>query len=81
LGIELLCAVQALGFLGAERSDLRRECSYRRGHRVIWNRTQDDVVAAIFGKYGFGAPSLTHCSGNGHLIPAGYRKPLCHGQS
>jgi len=76
LDIQLLFAIQALGFLRAERANLRRECSYSGGHRIIWNRAQHDVVAAIFGKDGSGSPSLAHRRGDGHLTTAGYCKSL-----
>jgi hypothetical protein len=79
LDIQFLLAIQALGFLGAEHADLRRECSYSGGHWIIWNRAQHNVVAAIFGKDGSGAPSLAHRRWDGHLTPAGYHKPLRHG--
>jgi len=78
LDIQFLFAIQALGLLGAEHADLRRECSYSGGHWVIWNRAQHNVVAAIFGKDGSGTPSLTHRRRDGHLAPAGYHKSLCH---
>jgi hypothetical protein len=78
LDIQFLFLIQALGLLGAEHANLRRECSYSSGHWVIWNRAQHNVVAAIFGKDGAGTPSLAHCRGDGHLASAGYYKPLCH---
>ncbi len=76
LGIQFLFAIQALGLLGAEHTDLRRECSYSCRHWIIWNGAQHHVVAAIFGKDGSGAPSLAHCRGDGHVTPAGYHKSL-----
>ncbi len=79
LGIQFLFAIQALGLLGAEHAYLRRECSYGGGHWIIWNRAQHNVVTAIFGKDSAGAPSLAYLRRNGHLAPAGYHKPLCHG--
>jgi hypothetical protein len=78
LDIQFLFAIQALGLLGAEHADLRRECSYSGGHWIIGNRAQHNVIAAIFGKDGSGTPSLTHRRGDGYLAPAGYHKPLCH---
>ncbi|HEY2140832.1 MAG TPA: hypothetical protein VGG98_02080 [Solirubrobacteraceae bacterium] len=77
--IQFLFAIQALGLVGAERADLRREYSYSGGHWIIWNRAQHNVVAAIFGKDGSGAPSLAHRRGDGHLPPAGYYKSFRHG--
>jgi hypothetical protein len=79
LDIQFLFAIQAPGFLGTEHAYLRRECSCGGGHWIIWNWAQHNVVAAIFGKDGSGAPSLAHRRGDGHLTPAGYHKPLCHG--
>jgi hypothetical protein len=79
LSIQFLFTIQALGILRAERSDLRGECSYGSGHWVIWDRTQHDVVAAIFGKDGSRAPSLAHLRRDGDLTSAGYCKTLSHG--
>ena len=70
LDIQFLFTIQALGFLGAEYADLRRESSYSRGHWIIWNRTQHNVVATIFGKDSSSAPALAHRRGDGHLTPA-----------
>jgi hypothetical protein len=78
LGIQFLFTIQALGLLGAERADLRRECSYGGGHRIVWNWTQHNVVAAIFGKDRVGAPSLADRRGDRYLASAGYHKSLCH---
>jgi hypothetical protein len=79
LGIQFVFAIQAPGFLGAKYAYLRREGSYGGGHWIIWNRAQHNVVAAIFGKDGSGAPALAHRGGDGHLAPAGYHKPFRHG--
>jgi hypothetical protein len=40
LDIQILFAIQALGLLGAEHTDLRRERSYGGGHWIIWSRAQ-----------------------------------------
>jgi hypothetical protein len=79
LDIQFLFAIQALGLLGAEHADLRRECSDGGGHWIVWNRAQHNVVAAIFGKDRSGAPSLAYRRGDGHLTPARYHKSLRHG--
>jgi hypothetical protein len=79
LDVQFLFPVPALGLLGAERSYLAREGTHRGRHGIIWNRTQNDVIAEIFGKDGAGAPPLAHGSGNGNLTPTRYRKTLCHG--
>jgi hypothetical protein len=78
LGIQFIFAIQALGLLGAEHADLRRECPYSGGHWIICNWTQHNMVAAIFGKDGSGTPSLAHRRRDGHLASLGYSKPLCH---
>ncbi len=38
LDIQFRFAIQALGLLGAEHADLRRECPYGGGHWIVWNR-------------------------------------------
>jgi hypothetical protein len=77
-GIPFLFAIQAPGLLGAEHADLRRECSYSGRHWIVWNRTQHNVIAAIFGEDSAGTPAFAHRRGNRHLTPAGYRKSFCH---
>jgi hypothetical protein len=78
-GVQFLFAIQAPGLLGAEHTDLRRECSYGSRHWIIWNRAQHNVVAAIFGEDSAGTPALAHRRGNRHLTSAGYRKSFRHG--
>lgn len=70
LDIQILFAIQALGLLGAEHADLRREYSYGGRYWIVWNWAQHDVVAMIFGNDGVGAPSLAHRRGDGHLASA-----------
>lgn len=77
--IQFLFAIQSLRLLGTEHADLRRECSYRGGHWIIWNWAQHNVVAAIFREDSSGTPSLAHRRGDGYLAPTRYYKPLCHG--
>jgi hypothetical protein len=79
LDIQFLFAIQALGLLGTKCGDLRCECSYSGGHRIVWNRPQHNVVTMIFDEDRSGVPSLANRSGHGHLATTGYRKPLCHG--
>jgi hypothetical protein len=79
LGIRFLFTIQAPGLLGAEHADLRRKRSHSGRHWIVWNGAQHNVITAIFGKDGSGTPSLAHRRRDGHLAPAGYHKPLCHG--
>jgi hypothetical protein len=79
LGIQFLFAIQALGLLGAECTDLRRKCSYSGGHWIVWNRAQHNVITAIFGEDGTGMPALAHRRRDRNLAPAGYHKSFCHG--
>lgn len=79
MDIQFLFAIQAPCPLGTERADLRCECSYSGGHWIVWNGAQHNVIAAIFRENGSGTPSLADRRGDGHLAPARYHKPLCHG--
>lgn len=79
LDIQFLFAIQALGLLRPEHTNLCSEYSYGSRHWIIWNRTQHNVVAEIFGKDGLGTPSLAHRRRDRYLATARDHKSLCHG--